>query len=99
MQGGMGMSLIIKQTYCGDYMFSGHTIWLTVCYLMTSDLLTQFLCSWKSKLANSLVFFLSLVGVIGLIASRIHYTIDTMVSYCLTHWIFWLIVTNERQPY
>lgn len=98
LQGGLGLSVIIKQTYCGDYMFSGHTVWLTVCYLMASDLLPRCLRTWRLKLANSFFLFLSLVGVYGLIASRVHYTIDTLVSYCLTHWIFWLIVTSERQP-
>lgn len=78
-------------------MFSGHVIWLTVCCLMTSDLLTQWLRDWTLRLANLFLFFLSLVAVIGLIASRIHYTIDTMVSYCLTHWIFWMIVTDEQK--
>jgi shingomyelin synthase len=34
---GFGLSINGKHTYCGDYIYSGHTIMLTMSYLIISE--------------------------------------------------------------
>lgn len=34
---GFGLSINGKQTFCGDFIFSGHTVMLTMCYLIINE--------------------------------------------------------------
>lgn len=34
---GFGLTINGKQTYCGDFIFSGHTVILTFCYLLINE--------------------------------------------------------------
>lgn len=34
---GFGLSINGKHTYCGDYIFSGHTVVLVLCYLIIKE--------------------------------------------------------------
>lgn len=48
---GFGLSINGKHTYCGDYIYSGHTVVLVLSYLILKECtyLFLFLCRWKNK--------------------------------------------------
>jgi len=91
---GMGLSINGKHNYCGDYMYSGHTVMLTLCYLMVREYLLPYrLRTLHLKLINLLMFSFSCAGVICVIISRGHYLIDILVAYYVTTRIFWIYHT------
>ncbi|KAI6224100.1 PAP2-C domain-containing protein [Aphelenchoides besseyi] len=69
---------------CGDYVYSGHTIVLVLCYLFIVEYSPK---SWK--FLHSLSAAASLVGVVCLIVSRGHYTVDVIIAYWITTRVFW----------
>ena len=75
-------------------MYSGHTVMLTLCYLMVREYLLPYrLRTLHSKLANLLMFSFSCTGVICVIISRGHYLIDILVAYYVTTRVFWIYHT------
>ncbi|CAF1532923.1 unnamed protein product [Adineta ricciae] len=68
---------------CGDYMFSGHTVVLTllnhcITEYTTSDFYVVHLISW----------FCNLFGMILILAAHEHYTIDVLIAFFLTSRLF-----------
>lgn len=93
----MGLSVYGKNNYCGDFMYSGHTSMLTLCYLMINEyLLSDRLRASYLKLLNLFIFFLSCAGVVCLIVSRDHYSIDILVAYYATTRVFWIYHTMAQ---
>ncbi|XP_026276348.1 phosphatidylcholine:ceramide cholinephosphotransferase 2 isoform X2 [Frankliniella occidentalis] len=89
---GFGLSINGKHTYCGDFIFSGHTVVLTLCYLLINEYspdspkrLFQLL-SWTSFIASTTAVFMVLL-------SRGHYTIDVVIAYFATTRTFWIYHT------
>jgi len=87
MSGG-GLSINGKHIFCGDYIFSGHTMTLTMTYLVIRQYSPSrwFLLHYTSLLT-------SLLGVIFLLLGRGHYTIDVLLAYFVTTRLWWLYHT------
>jgi len=85
---GGGLSINGKHIFCGDYIFSGHTMTLTMGYLVIKQYSPRrfILLHWAS-------FLTSLCGVIFLLLSRGHYTIDVLLAYYVTSRIWWVYHT------
>jgi len=85
---GGGLSINGKHVYCGDYIFSGHTLVLTMGYLAIKQYSPRryFPLHWLS-------LCISLTGVILLLLARGHYSIDVIVAYWITTRLWWLYHT------
>ncbi|KAI1697243.1 phosphatidylcholine:ceramide cholinephosphotransferase 1 [Ditylenchus destructor] len=81
---GLGLNVKGKYVLCGDYIYSGHTIVHVTCYLFIKEYTPR---RWWPAHYLSLIF--STVGVICLLVSRGHYTIDVVLAYWITTRIFW----------
>jgi len=90
---GGGLSINGKHIYCGDYIFSGHTLVLSMGYLTIKQYSPRrfFLLHWTS-------FCISLAGVILLILARGHYSIDVLVAYWITTrlWVIYHTMANNN---
>jgi len=71
-----GISLGEKQLFCGDYIFSGHTMCLILSYLVVKEYGPP-----KLKILHWLSYALFMTGVGALLAGKGHYTIDVILGY------------------
>ena len=91
---GFGLSINGNHVYCGDYIFSGHTMILILCYLIIVD------CKYNDSslqnrnslavlpsdtpkklwLVHSILFLAAVGGIVMLMVAKGHYSID-VVSY------------------
>lgn len=85
---GGGLSINGKHIYCGDYIFSGHTMTLTMGYLAIKQYSPR-----NFKVLHWASFIVSLLGVIFLLIARGHYTIDVLLAYYVTTRIWWVYHT------
>jgi len=85
---GGGLSINGKHVFCGDYIFSGHTMTLTMGYLA----IKQYSPS-SFKLLHWASFLVSTCGVIFLLLGRGHYSIDVILAYFVTTRIWWIYHT------
>ena len=70
---------------CGDYMFSGHTVLL----LITVQAIDRYGGSLRWGHTFSLIMWVNTVlGLVAIIATRLHYTIDVIVAFILTVGLF-----------
>ena len=91
---GFGLSINGRHSYCGDYLFSGHTVILTLGFLVIREYLMPSRCrtiAWK--LFHALLFCCCFGGVICVIISRGHYLIDIILAYYVTTMVFWIYHT------
>ncbi|XP_065161157.1 phosphatidylcholine:ceramide cholinephosphotransferase 2-like isoform X2 [Atheta coriaria] len=88
MLSGMGLSINGKQTYCGDFIYSGHTLTIVISYLFISEYTPK-----KLYLVHWLYWAVAVTGVFMLQWSRSHYTIDVIIAYYVTTRIFWIYHT------
>ncbi|KAI6170308.1 hypothetical protein M3Y98_01226100 [Aphelenchoides besseyi] len=84
---------------CGDYIYSGHTIVMVTSYLFIREYSPK---DWQ--FLHSICAAASIVGVLCLIVSRGHYTIDVIIAYWITTRVFWQYHTMTsfatlRDPY
>lgn len=85
---GFGLSINGKHTFCGDYIYSGHTMILVLAYSIISEYSPR---NWRPlhwAAAGSAV-----TGVIMLLLAHGHYTIDVIVAYYITTRLFWVYHT------
>lgn len=77
---GMGLSINNQQIFCGDSIFSGHTTVLFFGYLVINQY------SPKKIRLHLTVFALvnAIVGLVLILLSHMHYSIDVIVAYYLT---------------
>jgi shingomyelin synthase len=117
---GFGLSINGQHTYCGDYMYSGHTVILVTAYLViqecklsncifneikpirlinfspftkmfwSSNLTDSPRRSWRWILVHWFYWIMALVGIVLVLVSRGHYTIDVLVAYYVTTRLFWI---------
>ena len=97
LSGGFGFSISGHAIYCGDYIYSGHTVTLISCYLIIQEYSprTWFFLHYTS-------FFTSTSGVIFLLLGRYHYSVDCVIAYWITTriwWIFHTLAQTERMKY
>ena len=76
---GMGLSINGKHVYCGDYIYSGHTMTLIMTYLVIKEYSPKrwFPLHWLSLGLTSF-------GVVALLLARGHYSIDVVIAYWIT---------------
>nr|CAB3265853.1 sphingomyelin synthase-related protein 1-like [Phallusia mammillata] len=89
---GLGMSLTGLQT-CGDYMFSGHTAYLT----LFNHLITEY-SPRKMHYIHTISWVLNLFGVFFVLAAHEHYSIDVVIALYITSRIFlyYHVLANTR---
>lgn len=92
---GFGLSINGKHTYCGDYIYSGHTMVLVLSYLIVAEYSPKKL--WPVHWA---MWGSALLGVSFVLLAHAHYTVDVVIAYYVTTRLFWtfhtLLVTPHR---
>ncbi|XP_014254488.1 phosphatidylcholine:ceramide cholinephosphotransferase 2-like isoform X2 [Cimex lectularius] len=85
---GFGLSINGKHTYCGDFIYSGHTVVLVLCYLIINEYSPKkvVILHWASWTA-------SFLGICFVLLARGHYTVDVLIAYYVTTRIFWVYHT------
>jgi len=90
---GGGISLGDEQPFCGDYIFSGHTMMLVMGYLVVRDYSPRrfFILHWLS-------LGMSVTGVVMLLLGRGHYSVDVVLAYYITTRLWWVYhsVANNK---
>jgi len=88
---GMGLSINGKHVYCGDYIYSGHTMTLIMTYLVIKEYSPKrwFLLHWLSLGLTSF-------GVVALLLARGHYSIDVVIAYWITTRLWWMYHTMTK---
>jgi len=76
---GFGLSINGNHVFCGDFIFSGHTMILVLCYLIIVEYTPK-----KLWLVHWLVLGVAVGGVAMLMSARGHYSIDVIVAYFVT---------------
>ncbi|RXN08978.1 sphingomyelin synthase-related 1 [Labeo rohita] len=79
---GFGMTLTGVQT-CGDYMFSGHTVVLTMLNFFVTEYTPR---SWN--FIHTLSWVLNLFGIFFILAAHEHYSIDVFIAFYITTRLF-----------
>ena len=87
---GFGLSINGNHVYCGDFIFSGHTMILILCYLIIVDCkyshrspLTVYHLLFsdtpkKLWLLHSILFLAAVGGIVMLMVAKGHYSIDVV---------------------
>ncbi|XP_047518043.1 phosphatidylcholine:ceramide cholinephosphotransferase 2-like [Pieris napi] len=92
---GFGLSINGKHTYCGDFIYSGHTMILVLSYLIVAEYSPKKL--WPMHWA---MWASACVGVVFVLVAHGHYTVDVVIAYYITTRLFWtfhsLLVTPHR---
>ncbi|XP_071455791.1 phosphatidylcholine:ceramide cholinephosphotransferase 2-like [Hetaerina americana] len=85
---GFGLSINGQHTFCGDYIYSGHTVILVMSYLIIREYTPKrcYLVHWTACLS-------ALTGVIMVLIARGHYTVDVLIAYYITTRLFWIYHT------
>nr|CAD7572497.1 unnamed protein product [Timema californicum] len=91
---GFGLSINGQHTYCGDYIYSGHTVILVLSYLIISEYSPRrcFPFHWAS-------WCLSTTGVIMVLIAHGHYTVDILIAYYVTTTLFWAYHTMANNSH
>ncbi|KAK2824223.1 hypothetical protein Q5P01_021398 [Channa striata] len=79
---GFGMTLTGVQT-CGDYMFSGHTVVITMLNFFVTEYTPQ---TWN--LIHTISWVLNLFGIFFILAAHEHYSIDVFIAFYITTRLF-----------
>ncbi|XP_054717171.1 phosphatidylcholine:ceramide cholinephosphotransferase 1-like [Uloborus diversus] len=88
MMSGFGLSINGKHTYCGDYIYSGHTVVLTMAYLVIREYSPR-----RFVIFHWIVWLSSCTGIFMVLLSRGHYTVDVVIGYYVTTRVFWIYHT------
>merc|ERR1711899_123706 len=90
---GMGLAINGKHVYCGDYIYSGHTMSLVMAYLIIKEYSPR---RWILLRYGAMV--IAIAGVVTLLCARGHYSIDVIVAYWITTRIWWIFHTLAKNP-
>lgn len=91
---GFGLSINGKHTYCGDYIYSGHTVVLVLSYLIIKEYSPR-RCQPIHWLAGLTV----LVGVVMVLIAHGHYTVDVLIAYYVTTRLWYIYHTLANNPH
>ncbi|XP_062387270.1 phosphatidylcholine:ceramide cholinephosphotransferase 2 [Sardina pilchardus] len=81
---GGGLSLTGSHLLCGDFLYSGHTVMLTLSYLFIKEYSPR--SFWWYHL---MCWLLSAVGVVCILVAHEHYSVDVVVAYFITSRLFY----------
>lgn len=90
---GGGLSITGAHTMCGDYLYSGHTVMLTLTYLFIKEY-----CPRRFWWYHRICLILSIVGIFCILLAHDHYTVDVVVAYFITKRLFWWYHTMASHP-
>ncbi|XP_055517561.1 sphingomyelin synthase-related protein 1 [Leucoraja erinacea] len=79
---GFGMTLTGVHT-CGDYMFSGHTVVITMLNFFVTEYTPR---SWN--FLHTLSWVMNLFGIFFILAAHEHYSIDVFIAFYITTRLF-----------
>ena len=85
---GFGLALDGNSMYCGDYIYSGHTVILILSYLIIQEYSPR---SWF--LLHYTFFLTTALGIFFLLLNRGHYSIDCIIAYWITTRVWWMFHT------
>ncbi|XP_062871468.1 phosphatidylcholine:ceramide cholinephosphotransferase 2 [Trichomycterus rosablanca] len=80
---GGGLSITGSHMMCGDFMYSGHTVMLTLTFLFIREYSPPSL--WWYQL---ICWVMSAVGVVFILVAHEHYSVDVVVAYFITSRLF-----------
>ncbi|KAI7794641.1 hypothetical protein IRJ41_020511, partial [Triplophysa rosa] len=83
---GGGLSITGSHLMCGDFLYSGHTVMLTLTFLFIQEYSPRTLL-WRFY--HVICWLLSAVGVVCILAAHEHYTVDVVVAYFITSRLFY----------
>ncbi|XP_028833646.1 phosphatidylcholine:ceramide cholinephosphotransferase 2 [Denticeps clupeoides] len=89
---GGGLSITNSHLMCGDFLYSGHTVMLTLTYLFIKEYSPR--SFWWYHL---MCWLLSAVGVVCILAAHEHYTVDVVVAYFITSRLFYWYHTMANE--
>ncbi|XP_034948835.1 phosphatidylcholine:ceramide cholinephosphotransferase 2-like isoform X2 [Chelonus insularis] len=91
---GFGLSINGKHTYCGDFIFSGHTVVLVLCYLIIKEYSPR-----RCQPIHWIAGLIAAVGVIMVLIAHCHYTVDVIIAYWVTTrlWYIYHTLANNAQ--
>ncbi|XP_046885739.1 phosphatidylcholine:ceramide cholinephosphotransferase 1 [Hypomesus transpacificus] len=89
---GGGLSITGSHTMCGDYLYSGHTVMLTLTYLFIKEYSPK-----RFWWYHWMCWSLSAVGIFCILLAHDHYTVDVVVAYFITTRLFWWYHTLANQ--
>ncbi|KAM9836994.1 phosphatidylcholine:ceramide cholinephosphotransferase 2 [Aulostomus maculatus] len=81
---GGGLSLTGSHMMCGDFLYSGHTVMLTLSYLFIKEYSPRWMW-WY----HWFCWFLSALGVVCILIGHEHYSVDVVIGYFVTTRTFW----------
>jgi len=90
---GMGLSINGQHVFCGDYIYSGHTVILTVMSLIVTEYTPR---KWYPLHIFS--WIVTGVGVVLVMVAHGHYTIDVLIAYYITTRLWWMYHTLASNP-
>ncbi|XP_029933866.1 phosphatidylcholine:ceramide cholinephosphotransferase 1-like [Myripristis murdjan] len=93
MLAGGGLTLTGSHHLCGDYLYSGHTVMLTLTQLFITEYCPRRLCGLRW-----LFWCLWALGLFCILLAHDHYSIDVLVAYYITTRLFWCYHTMANQP-
>lgn len=70
---------------CGDWIYSGHTLAVVISALFVQEYSPKSLSPWLPAITK----ILSYLAMLGIVTTRLHYTLDVILAYFLTTRVFW----------
>lgn len=89
---GGGLSITGSHNMCGDYLYSGHTVVLTLTYLFIKEYSPK-----RFRWYHWFCWSLSAAGIFCILLAHDHYTVDVVVAYFITTRLFWWYHTMANQ--
>ncbi|XP_051518414.1 phosphatidylcholine:ceramide cholinephosphotransferase 2 [Myxocyprinus asiaticus] len=83
---GGGLSITGSHMMCGDFLYSGHTVMLTLTFLFIQEYSPSTLL-WRCY--HVICWLLSAVGVVCILIAHEHYSLDVVVAYFITSRLFY----------
>ncbi|XP_017294940.1 phosphatidylcholine:ceramide cholinephosphotransferase 2 [Kryptolebias marmoratus] len=90
---GGGLSITGSHLMCGDFLYSGHTVMLTLSYLFIKEYSPRWMW-WY----HWFCWLLSTSGVVCILVGHEHYSIDVVIAYFATTRMFWWYHTMANSP-